>query len=336
MRPPRRRTVLLTLLLVAVVEAAIVLRLASGVVFDMVRVVYDLHTLWLPPLALMAALAVRQLRWPGAAWLLAVALSLAGVRVWCTHVEPAMLVVRHVEVATGKLDRPLRVLHLSDMQPARVGWIEARAIAKARALAPDLVLYTGDLIQPRRHEQVESELAKMAALLRTLDPPHGMYAVPGDTDAPILGRPAGELGGLRLLESAEAEIPLGTRRLRILGLDLDESRANVSRRVAAWKSRGDASDLTIVMGHAPDYALSLERSGVDLCLAGHTHGGQVVIPWHGPPFIASAVPAAWARGLHTFGTTRVHVSAGAGAEHGWRLPSLRFNCPSEMTLIDLS
>ena len=77
--------------------------------------------------------------------------------------------------------------------------------------------------------------------------------------------------------------------------------------------------------HAPD--------GVDLCLAGHTHGGQVRIPGYGPIVTLSGLPRHMARGLNDWGKTRIHVSAGIGSEHIAGLPPIRIFCPPEMTLI---
>jgi hypothetical protein len=74
---------------------------------------------------------------------------------------------------------------------------------------------------------------------------------------------------------------------------------------------------------------------VDLCLAGHTHGGQIRIPLVGPIVTLSYVPRSWARGFREVGATRLNVSAGIGCEHAAELPSMRLFCPPEMTLIEL-
>ena len=71
---------------------------------------------------------------------------------------------------------------------------------------------------------------------------------------------------------------------------------------------------------------------VDLYLAGHTHGGQIRIPFGGPIIIPSRVPRSWARGFRELGATRLNVSAGIGCEHASRLPSMRLFCPPEMTV----
>ena len=74
---------------------------------------------------------------------------------------------------------------------------------------------------------------------------------------------------------------------------------------------------------------------IDLCLAGHTHGGQVWVPGYGPLVTDSAVPREWARGFRQIGLPFLNVSAGAGSNRFGGLPPMRFNCPTELTLIEL-
>jgi uncharacterized protein len=101
-------------------------------------------------------------------------------------------------------------------------------------------------------------------------------------------------------------------------------------------SRAGAADRCIVAGHAPDFALTLASSmKADLILAGHTHGGQVCLPWLGPLRHISAVPA-WlaAGGLHEIDGTPVHVSRGIGMERA-SAPQMRLLCPPEICVIEL-
>jgi hypothetical protein len=71
---------------------------------------------------------------------------------------------------------------------------------------------------------------------------------------------------------------------------------------------------------------------IDLCLAGHTHGGQIRIPFFGPVVTLSNVPKEWAMGYRKVRNIRMNVSAGIGSEHAGDLPAIRFNCPPKMSL----
>ncbi|MCX7016434.1 MAG: metallophosphoesterase [Candidatus Sumerlaeota bacterium] len=314
-------------------------------VFDVIRQAYAFETLGFP-LSLAAAgglgMAVwrqeRERRWLFRASLacLVGAFLCFGAHIYATYVEPQLLFVRHVEIATPKVERPVRILHFADFQVDRVGPYERRAVAKMRSLAPDLILFTGDLAQPLAPATFESVLPKLAALLETLEPPLGKFAVYGDIDGPLRKKMDGHTGGFRWLNDEEASIPLDGGRLRLLGLSLGDSAVGARRQVKDWLAEGGAKNFTIVLGHMPDFAMSLTDVPADLCLAGHTHGGQVRIPFYGPLMTLSAVPRDWARGFRPIGATRLNVTAGVGSEHGSDLPSLRVFCPSEMTLIELT
>jgi len=77
----------------------------------------------------------------------------------------------------------------------------------------------------------------------------------------------------------------------------------------------------------------LPATGVDLLIAGHTHGGQVVVPGFGPPLTLTSVPREVAAGgLRELDGRRLYVSRGVGMERGWA-PPLRLFCAPEVTLL---
>ena len=96
---------------------------------------------------------------------------------------------------------------------------------------------------------------------------------------------------------------------------------------------GGADRFHIAMGHRPDFALG--QIEADLLVAGHTHGGQVRLPWVGPLLTFSEVPRSWAAGLTDLPDGgRLLVSRGIGHERG-HAPRLRFLCRPELVVIDL-
>ena len=121
------------------------------------------------------------------------------------------------------------------------------------------------------------------------------------------------------------------------GLNLRESKAQkwALRSVQPWLAGADPGVFRVLFGHSPNYALGMRDQPIDLCLAGHTHGGQVCLPWYGPLVTDSDVPRDWAQGFRRIGVPYLNVSAGAGSNRFEGLPPMRFNCPTEMTLIEL-
>jgi hypothetical protein len=321
--------------------------------FLLIRVAYDTDTLLFPALFALGALGLTLTRsgrrYPRAiAVLLVASVACFGARLYATHLEPRRLMVREATVPVAGLHAPVRLLHFSDIQSGAVGAWEERIVAKIREIDPDLIILTGDLLHPLPPVNLATELPKIRELLEGLHPPLGKFMVAGDTDSWV-HRGSTEVASLHYLSGSDTVIEAPGGRIRLLGLTLRESAEpdRARRRVARWmaagetetrpaaRSGGPESDVTIVAGHRPDFALGLGDLPVDLALAGHTHGGQVRIPFYGPLITLSQVPRDWARGFRRIDGPWLNVSAGLGNEHTAGLPALRVFCPPEMTLITL-
>ena len=288
----------------------------------------------------LAPLAIaRGIQRRGAIGWVAVALGLAaeGAYVWAREVEPHRLeVTRHELVSERLLGRttPLRVAVLSDLQNDDLGAFEERVFSELDALAADLVLIPGDLMQlrpddtPERHAR---ERAKLRALFASVRRPRlGFLMVPGDCE------PVGasfEDCGVRLLE--DETVVFAEERVQVIGLSRESSRW--PRGEHFLDAARTFSGLTIVFGHAPEFTLAAADAGVPLlCLAGHTHGGQVQLPFFGPPMTLARVPRSLAAGgLHRLGDAWVCVSRGLGMERNLA-PRIRFLCRPELVVFDLA
>lgn len=324
-------------------------RTQPGFLFHFIRVNYNFNTQAMPAyLAFCGAvgffrawrrrtdlLAPKLKRWSAIS--IVTAMLLASARLWATEIEPSLLQVRRVTIPTPKLTAPLRILHITDIQSPGVGGYEERAFAIMRGLNADLVIFSGDLLQPLDPATFKSEVPKIDKLLRTLTPRLGVIAVGGDVDPPIRLDLKKGLGGMRLLEDKSIQLDTGEGRLNIYGINALESHGDgdFHPEINEWFAKAPAADFTILIGHAPDYVLGVSKLPIDLCLAGHTHGGQIRLPLFGPPITFSNIPRNLARGLHTIDRTRLNVSAGLGGEHMEGIPNIRVNCPPEMTLIEL-
>lgn len=309
--------------------------------FFVVDAVYRFNTLYLPALLAAAALGLMALR-PASVLLqrapialVVVAVLVFGTRVWATNIEPRLLQVRTERIGSPKVRRPLRIVHLSDIQSDRVGDYEREVVEVVRGLQPDIVVHTGDLLHPVSPATYASELPRIDRLLRERRVP--FFTVMGDTDPPIEAALQRGVGGMEYLSNTDSEVRTDAARVRILGLSLADSHDPASGRpiVDAWLRDSSPNDVTLVLGHAPDFMLGTQDVPVDLQLAGHTHGGQIRIPFVGPLLTLSRVPKTWARGFRAVGPTHINVSAGVGAEHAAGLPSILMFCPPELTLIEI-
>ena len=259
------------------------------------------------------------------------------LRYYVTHLEPERLVVRQVQLKTPKLDETVRILHISDIQAGAVGPYQEKIFDRIDSLEPDLIINTGDFLQVVPPASFEDEWEKLHALIERVNPRLGTYGVFGDTEIELYRIQPEELEPLVMLSSRERRIEIGSSAISMHGLSLYQSKKGpwAMRSVEQWLEYTDPSDFKILFGHAPDYATIVGSLPIDLCLAGHTHGGQVNLPFYGPLVIDSSVPKEWAKGFRKIGIPYLNVSAGAGSNRRHGLPPLRFNCPTEITLIEL-
>ena len=254
-----------------------------------------------------------------------------------TYVEPERLVLRQVRLETPKLDQPVRILHIADIQAGAIEAYQNEIFERIESLQPDIIINTGDFLQVVAPATFESEWAKLHALIKRVNPRLGTFAVFGDTERELYRYKADALEPLVMLSSRDQRIEVGTGALNLHGLSLYQSKSAewAMRSIEQWLEQSNPNDFRILFGHSPNYALAVAKSPIDLCLAGHTHGGQVNLPFYGPLVIDSDVPAEWAKGFRRVGIPYLNVSAGVGSNRRHGLPPLRFNCPSEMTMIEL-
>jgi len=280
----------------------------------------------------------RTARHARAAALAAGAVLLVAIYARAYRVEPGMLEVRHHEVdRTAGMGawRSLRILHLTDIQSPTIGRHERQALEAGLAAGPALIVMTGDYVQDAMGRHTEPRAAAdLRALMARLGftAPLGVFATDGDAGPPcevVFARTA-----VRCLVDASVGVELpGGGTLSITGLSRRHGRERHPEVLRRLLESAPPADARLVISHSPDFADALPEP-VDLVLAGHTHGGQVVLPMFGPPRTASRLPRLFAGGLHDLAGTPVHVSRGVGMERGFA-PPLRFLCPPEICVLDV-
>lgn len=318
--PLRLRSVLLpgAVVVVSSLIASVPVRnlARSSVVFSVFHLGYLVFAIALPAVgvAMVVAAVVRGARWP--VWVVAVALVVpAPVSWYATHVAPYRLRVERAEVEVPPEragSDPVSVGVLSDIQTTHVTAYEQRAVSKLLALQPDIIVIPGDLFQGSAAE-FRRELPAFRRLLGRLEAPGGVYAVRGDVDK---GPRLDELvvgTDVQILDYEVAEVDVGDRRVRIGGNALLWAPPPaIALRQDLMAS--DPADIRILLAHRPDIALLVPQdSGIDLIVAGHTHGGQIALPVVGPVITFSGVPRSVAAGgLHDVLGNDLFVSSGVG------------------------
>ncbi len=284
----------------------------------------------LPILLLLIAALYRRRRATAGALTVA-AFTLVAIGYWAFRVEPERLEITRIDVEAREIGKPITVTVLADFQTDRIGAYERRVLTSLAATRADIVLLTGDVLQVEARRRASLRESFQSAWREAgIDPPLGAFAVQGNTDPSTWHRLYEGLPVTPLEDEAAISAALAAQGLELHGLSLAESFKTRSRLLPSPSAR---SPFRIVFGHGPDFALGL--GGADLLIAGHTHGGQVQLPWIGPLITFSRVPRSWASGVTEipYGGTLV-VSRGTGLERG-NAPRLRFLCRPEIVVIDL-
>lgn len=254
-----------------------------------------------------------------------------------THVAPYWLRVERVAVALPSAragtDR-IRIAVLADLQTNHVGSYERRVVTRLMAERPDLILIPGDLFQGDDAQWARTRPA-MRALLGRLHAPGGVFAVRGDAE---VGDRLDQLVAgtdVRILDDALVRVQVGDRRVALVGNSLRWAAApGLAARMELLEAPSD--EVRIVVAHRPEVAYGFPDEGrVDLVVAGHTHGGQIALPWFGPPVDFSVVPRhVGAGGLHRLAGNPIYVSVGVGMER-IQAPQVRLGTRPTIGIVDL-
>ena len=264
--------------------------------------------------------------------------AMASAAAYPCYFEPRWLEVteKRVRLARRPPDAPVRILHLSDLHASFVvPWsLIHNAITLGLERRPDLICVTGDFITHR--EEFDDQTYVRA--LRRLTSAAPTFAVLGNHDGGIW---AGERRGYA--DHLLVERLLGQSGVRLLhnrfetvasrGTELDLVGVGDlwSEEIAARKAfSGVGQRPVVLLAHNPDSKDVLGPFDWDLMLSGHTHGGQVIIPFQGPRY-APVADMRYVAGLKPWGERQIHVTRGVG-----NLGGVRFRCRPEVSLLVLS
>ena len=229
--------------------------------------------------------------------------------------EPRWLKIRRIRLAPPQA-HALRVLHFTDLHHKGDRDLLFKVVRKINELKPDLVCFTGDLIEEREH------LAETLEILAEMK--HPLYGVPGNHDywaqVPFEGiaRCFASTGGGWLLDEQRmvADGKWSLYGATCLGAKGPPIRINPNTR-------------NLLLIHYPAWVKRVDER-FDLVLAGHSHGGQVRIPWIGPLMLPFGVEG-YDQGLFETAVGPLYVNPGIG----WFAVPIRFNCRPELTMFEV-
>jgi len=229
--------------------------------------------------------------------------------------EPTWLKVRRMRLksATGRH----RLVHFTDLHHKGDRDYLNSLVRKINALSPSSVCFTGDLVEEKRY------LREALDGLTQIKSP--LYGVPGNhdywskVDFKIIAEALAKTGGRWLMDEQQVT-PDG--RFSIIGATC------VSLKQPAFKL--NSSTRNIVLMHYPAWVNKFVSQRFELLLAGHSHGGQVRLPFWGPVYVPFGVEQ-YDMGLFQTSCGPLYVNPGIG----WFPFPIRFNCRPEITVFDL-
>ena len=251
--------------------------------------------------------------------------------------EPNLFIVETVRLQLPRLSRKFSGLRLAQISDIHMGgWMNLERLQHVADLViaekPDLLLITGDFVIGHNAVDISDQMIRdLIAGLSRLTAAIPTFAVLGNhdywTDVETVRHVLSTSGVIELTNSVFT-IQRENDSLYLCGVD-DVWEGDVRMHEVIDQLHGD--DAAILLAHEPDFADTSAATGrFDLQVSGHTHGGQVVFPWIGPPILPH-LGRKYPSGLYKVGDMLQYTNRGVGMA---RL-AVRVNCPPEITVFVL-
>ncbi len=259
-------------------------------------------------------------------------------------VQVAAYVVEPLQVETTELSLtshdlapdapPVRIVHLSDIHIERYSFREMQVSQKVNALQPDIIVLTGDFLNLSRLSDPTSA-AHFRRFVAQLDAPYGIYAVRGSVE-PTLESMEWLVEGTDIvwLEQEAVTVDVRGQSVTVVGAACSHRQKVDAARLAQAMDGIPQDDFTLLLYHSPDLIQEATEHQVDLYLGGHTHGGQLHLPFYGAIVTGSIYGRQYVSGLFANDGTTMYISRGIGFE-GSGMPRARFLCRPEIVSIEL-
>jgi predicted MPP superfamily phosphohydrolase len=253
-------------------------------------------------------------------------------------VEPLSVETTDLSLAFDDLDPalpPVCVVHITDTHIERNGFREMDVVRRVNALQPDIVVFTGDYLNLSNIRDPEAA-EHFRHLVAQLEAPYGIYAVRGSVE-PMPETMARLLEGTDVVWLEQEAVTLDVRgqRVTLVGVACSHRQELDTARLARAMAAVPDDEFTLLLYHSPDLIREAVGHGLDLYLAGHTHGGQLRLPFYGAIVTFSRYGRRYASGLFEEAGTRMYVSRGLGFEGGG-MPRARFLCRPEVVSLELT
>ena len=265
-----------------------------------------------------------------------------GLLAYAAGVEPYAIETVHLDLFAPRLPASFEgytIIQVSDLHMRQRGRREKKLETLLRALPPvDLVVVTGDLVH------TPAGIAPFLKLAEAFHAKDGVYAVWGNSEHKngvrpyALARTLSE-NGITPLMNSSVLLSRGGSQIVLAGVD---DPVNDKDDIGLALQNAPADLFTLLLMHSPDSVAEAVLRGVDVVLSGHTHGGQVRLPWFGALYTHSLLGRRMSDGYYSRkrlrraigirpGRTQLYVTRGIGISG----LALRFLTRPELTVLTL-
>ena len=249
----------------------------------------------------------------------------ASIALYAFFIEPYWLEVRNVEITTDKVKTEFTVVQISDLHCDTKVRNEVKLVQLINQMAPDIIVFTGDAINTREATPLFKQV------LSQLNARLGKVAVRGNWDV-WFWSDEDLFGGTGFIElNGDKKVFTKTgEKIAVIGFSPEhqtkfpETMNNLSPGI-----------YNILLYHYPGINEEIENAPIDLFLSGHTHGGQVALPFYGAIITLSKYGKKYEAGLYKLNNEKfLYVNRGIGMEGGIA-PRVRFFARPEITIFHI-
>ena len=238
--------------------------------------------------------------------------GISAASAYATMIEPYNYRISQTDVYINELPEHFenyRITQLTDIHHSRILGIEEvrRVVQLAQQTKPDIFVLTGDYSTSYRRY-----IEPCAEALGSLSAPDGVWAVLGNHDHytdPELTTWALERQHITVLKNQNTNLKRGPDTLQLSGID--DWTWNATDWTKAFAGLNKVVP-AILLSHQPNVLEFEQTQNVSLILSGHTHGGQINLPWLGTPAKFATKDLRFAQGLFRHNDVQLYVSSGTG------------------------
>ncbi len=253
-------------------------------------------------------------------------------------IEPNWIKVERVVINDPALAQVLagtKVVQISDIHLKGIGFREKQLIEKINELKPDILFITGDFFSSEQDTEAARQLKAISDLIKSFKVSVGIFGVLGNYDGYLVRYPERlkelRTAGIDILQNESRKVLLpNNKAFWLAGSFYDFYYDNAMSFTKAIEAVPRNAPV-ILLNHYPDVFEKAVHAGINLVLAGHTHGGQI-----GIPFLIRisnyANKSSFMSGLFVSGKTTMYVNRGIGTTN---FP-VRFLCRPEITVFEFS